>query len=584
MKKALLFVATLFTVGAIMAQLPVSREVEQRNVILEEFTGVGCGYCPDGHAYANQVCSANAGHAWAINIHTGGYANGSGYTTPEGDYIASLFASEITGYPCGTVNRGNIQNRGQWAGTANSIRDQNSPVNVAAEATIDPITRQMTVNVEVYYTGTQNVNSNYLHVALIQNNIIGPQINYGNYNQSYIMPDGTYRHMHMLRHLLTPNEGDLISDLTVGTLIERTYTYNLPAAIGDNDGSVAVKFEDLEVLVFVSETQKKIITGNEAALSIGPGFYISDATTVNEDCSLTFTPTVTFSNTFEDNVTAFTYTYNGHSYEYPSSVPAGQSVTVEMPAVVVETPESYNHVQETGSVAIISYTLNGDEESAPATEITFDVADVEIYTAAGHFVLDIAYDRYASETKAYWIGQENCSPLWTAPNMSDLQSTQPARHRWFTIDPANAGMYILRVIDTYGDGMLYVSSGSDHGFTLYTVDAAGNRTQLLHNDGSFTDKAEYFINVTNNGSGQYVGIDDVANLRFEVYPNPTTDRLSIECEQAISLVEVLDMAGRTVMSQNGNVNSISTQALANGVYMLRVVTEAGVSAQKFVKE
>ena len=50
--------AATFTMNA---QQYVSTEPANRNVILEEFTGRGCGYCTDGHRIANQIMANNPG-------------------------------------------------------------------------------------------------------------------------------------------------------------------------------------------------------------------------------------------------------------------------------------------------------------------------------------------------------------------------------------------------------------------------------------------------------------------------------------------------------------------------------------------
>ena len=149
MKKALfLFAATLLS-ASVWAQTIVSTEVEKRNVLIEEFTGIRCGYCPDGHYRANQICDYFYGHAWAINIHEGGYATGSGYTTTYGDNIASLW--DIEGYPCGVTNRCNtMQNRGQWAASATQVRNEDSPVNLAARGELNVEARTLTVHLEAY--------------------------------------------------------------------------------------------------------------------------------------------------------------------------------------------------------------------------------------------------------------------------------------------------------------------------------------------------------------------------------------------------------------------------------------------------
>ena len=581
MKKSLLFVAAMLLAGVMMAQdLTVSTSVEKRNVVIEEYTGVGCGYCPDGHARANQICQQYEGHAWAINIHQGGYATGSGYETEWGDGLAGQY--NISGYPCGTVNRGTMSGRGDWAGQATTVRGEDSPVNVAARATIDPMTREMVIEVQMYYTGTQSVSSNFLNVALVQNNIIGPQSNYGNYNQDYIMPDGSYRHMHMLRDLITGQWGEEITDLSTNTLIERTYTYQLPSAIG----AVPINnFDDLEVIVFVSETHKNILTGTAAEMVIGPGFYISTYYNGAVDCGLTFTPTVTVRNTFDMDITGFTLNYNNEDIEFNTTIQSGDSYVAELPSVTVEAPASYAHIVENGVVTLNSYTMDGEDFTVSVPNIEFNIADFEFYTTTGHFVLDFAIDRYGSEDHAMWINQSNCNTLWQTPNYSNGNSNgAPARHYFYTIDPAEAGIYILRIIDEYGDGMTYASTSAPAGYTLYSVDAQGNRTVVLEHDGDFGTGMDYYINVTNSGNGQYVGVDNVPMVSLDVYPNPVNDVLNVSCSEVISSLEVLDMAGRTVVSMNGNNSSIDTKALSAGVYMLRVVTENGVSSQKFVKE
>ena len=45
--------AGLFKVNAQEPQF-VSTEQKGRNVIIEEFTGRNCGWCPDGHLYAKK--------------------------------------------------------------------------------------------------------------------------------------------------------------------------------------------------------------------------------------------------------------------------------------------------------------------------------------------------------------------------------------------------------------------------------------------------------------------------------------------------------------------------------------------------
>ena len=79
----------------------------------------------------------------------------------------------------------------------------------------------------------------------------------------------------------------------------------------------------------------------------------------------------------------------------------------------------------------------------------------------------------------------------------------------------------------------------------------------------------------------FVGVETVEGTEVSVYPNPTTGIVNIEAE-GLKNVEVLDMAGRVVMTSSKNILDISN--LTNGVYMVRVNTIAGTATQKVVKK
>ena len=69
MKKQLLLFALILTSFASIGQAIVTTTVENKKVILEEFTGIYCVYCPQGHAIAQAIQDNNPGEAFLINIH-----------------------------------------------------------------------------------------------------------------------------------------------------------------------------------------------------------------------------------------------------------------------------------------------------------------------------------------------------------------------------------------------------------------------------------------------------------------------------------------------------------------------------------
>ena len=184
MKKILSLVVLAFlSVFTVMAQGEqfVSTEVSNKNVVLEEYTGINCGYCPDGHKRANQLAAANPGRVFVINIHAGGYAANT-YTTQHGNTLQTTFGANS--FPTGTVNRhtftgysqGNfLMSRGDWASAASTIMSQTSPVNIAARGTLDWSTRELNITVQLYYTADEANATNKLNVAILQDNVIGSQ-------------------------------------------------------------------------------------------------------------------------------------------------------------------------------------------------------------------------------------------------------------------------------------------------------------------------------------------------------------------------------------------------------------------------
>ena len=238
-------------VGQYVSMLP-----ENRNVIIEDFTGRNCGYCPDGHRIANEIANDYYGRVWPINVHAGGYAPTSypNLNTPDGTTIHNGFS--ISGYPSGVINRSTSSaiDRYDWYDyTYYQIYEQ-AECNIAGAVDIDSISRIATITVEVYYTGSSNYAENYLTIAMLQDSIFGDQSDYGDYNPAQWV-DGQYVHMHVLRDIITENGsawGDPIAPTTQGSFITRTFTYEIPEIIGNPNG-VEVDLNNIYFLAWVTE-------------------------------------------------------------------------------------------------------------------------------------------------------------------------------------------------------------------------------------------------------------------------------------------------------------------------------------------
>ena len=112
MKNINITLILLLISSTILAQTFVSTTPENRNVILEEFTGIHCPSCPGGHSQSQGLYDNNPGDVFVINIHTGSLAAPS---PGEPDYRIDPTGNDLMwatvpgatgiGFPCGTINR-----------------------------------------------------------------------------------------------------------------------------------------------------------------------------------------------------------------------------------------------------------------------------------------------------------------------------------------------------------------------------------------------------------------------------------------------------------------------------------------------
>ena len=269
MKKLLsITYALLLLVVQSVGQSIVTVSPQFKSAILEEFTGLHCGYCPDGHLIATTLRNNNPDRVILVNIHTGTYAVPStgepDYRTQWGDAIA--LQSDLTGYPAGTVNRhvyataqtpgGTANGRSTWGAMASEIMLEVSPVNVGASSSYNFSTNELTIDVEAYYTSNSSTATNYINVVLIQDSLLGPQSGGATYNPTnYVGAD--YVHGHMLRDMITGQWGDVISTTTQGSLYTNQYVYTVPADVN----GLPIDVSNCHIVVFVTETYQEIYTG-----------------------------------------------------------------------------------------------------------------------------------------------------------------------------------------------------------------------------------------------------------------------------------------------------------------------------------
>jgi hypothetical protein len=85
--------------------------------------------------------------------------------------------------------------------------------------------------------------------------------------------------------------------------------------------------------------------------------------------------------------------------------------------------------------------------------------------------------------------------------------------------------------------------------------------------------------------GATAGIDDeILTEGLNLYPNPASNRLSIQSKLPLEKVEIYSILGKKVKDIESGFNSISLDNLSKGIYILRIHSENGTTVRKLIKE
>ena len=374
----------------IQSQSIVVTTPQERSVVLEEFTGIHCQYCPDGHIIAQGIQDANPNRVVLVNVHAGSYANPSGsepdFRTTFGDPLANH--SGLSGYPAGMVNRHIFpeiesvlgMGRGGWTSAAAQVLTQPTPVNVGFNSSYNSGTGELTINVELYYTQNSAASTNYIQIAFLQNNIIG-------YQQLTTGSNPSYNHKHVLRNLITGQWGDPVTTTTQGTLVQRTYVYNVPATYANTNCVIA----DCDVAVYVTESQDEVYTGGVAPVG---NTFDGNTSIYTGDFTL---PINTFLEGTVGNITSFNFSSfsaltgtEDFTYTLTTDAPGDWSADFNIDGTVYTSTATVSVVNGTpaditlnvtpgSSAAVAKYTLSMASVSNP--NATVHVA--ELYVISG---------------------------------------------------------------------------------------------------------------------------------------------------------------------------------------------------------
>ncbi len=557
-KKLLLPMVFSMFAFSMIGQTIVSTSPENKKVILEEFTGIHCVFCPDGHAIAQSIQNNNPGNVFLINIHQGSFAVPSGgepdFRTPFGNAIAGQ--SGLVGYPAGTVNRhffpgmaqngsnGTAMGRQNWVNASNQTLALGSYVNVGVEASINVQTNEITVHVEAYYTGNSPQGTNLLNVALLQNNTKGPQTGGGQGNE--------YNHMHRLVHLITGQWGVSIPTTTTGTFVDQTFTYTIPAMYNN----VPVELAEMEIVAFITETQQEIISGSGAFPTYTGITNANDANVryledIDPTCKTTVSPQVNIQNTGQNPLTSLDidYSVNGgavQTYTWTGNLTSLQNETVDLPAITFVLEENNT----------INVTVPNDDDNTNNTaELIFEEAPD---SGTGSVDMVLHTDGWGSEC-TWNIKDSSGATLYNGGPYGNNQTINVS----FDLPD---DCITFNLMDSFGDG----------GGSVTLTDSDG--TVLFFTNGNYGSGVAHQFR-----SNGVLGVNGSELQNIVIYPNPATSILNIKNAEGAS-VTIYDVLGKQMATQNilSNEGNIDVSRLQTGTYFIKIMTETGIKTETFL--
>ena len=584
MKKQIVLALIFFTLlpSFLKAQEYVSTQPQNRNVLIEEFTGRNCGYCPDGHRIANLIVANNPGRVWAVNIHAGGYSPVTypNMNTTDGTAITSGFG--IGGFPAGHVNRSTAEDlgRNQWESHTNTQLAQQAEVNVAGFVTLNHTTRTANITVEVYYTANSSQSTNYLTIMMLQDSILGSQS--GNYYNPSQMLNGQYVHQHVLRDVVTSTWGDEISPTTAGTLIKKNYTYQIPESIGVPNG-VEVDLNNILFLAFVSEkydgTPTRPILNVCEIEGLEPIIYnveICQGESYNENGFNINNPAPgTYQDSYvnEDgrSIILNLTVYPTHERSLQTSICEGNDFNYgvfhfEAPEAGVHTQEHvFSSVHGCDSLVIMTLTVHPSYEQ----EITAEICEGEDYKENGFNLTNLSAGTY-NETLEFETDHDCDSvvnltlTVHEAPIVDIEGNTTITQGESTTLTANGADSYVWSTGETTA-----TITVSPEETTKYSVVGTTNGCEA---------ESEITVNVT-------VGVSENDALNAKIYPNPTQGELNVRCA-GMREITVFMPNGQTIEKINVNDDNytLNMNNYKSGVYYLRITTENGTSIQKVLKD
>ena len=81
-----------------------------------------------------------------------------------------------------------------------------------------------------------------------------------------------------------------------------------------------------------------------------------------------------------------------------------------------------------------------------------------------------------------------------------------------------------------------------------------------------------------------VGIRDIKQIAVNIYPNPTSERITIESNEPIERISLFTFDGKQVLLENNHSKSLNIGSLENGIYLLQLNFNRNIVTKRIIKK
>lgn len=220
--------------------LPTATKFNQ-NVLIEDYTGTWCGYCPR-ISYAIELVEEQTTDAYVVAIHRGSTNPSSGSYDPY-NYSAGALENLIglEGYPTGMLNRTTEWNSPEpsYVNQVINLTSGQADVGLALSPTLNDNT--MNIDVNVKFGGQFSASNAKLVVYVLEDGLEFNQTNYTSYyGGGSVIPN--FEHNHVLRASLTNLLGDQIpaSEYSADNVYQVNFNGAVPSNVANTENMSVV--------------------------------------------------------------------------------------------------------------------------------------------------------------------------------------------------------------------------------------------------------------------------------------------------------------------------------------------------------